>query len=326
MKNSDRSNQNLPECNHKNMIQEGGSVVCKDCGLILEEGITFEKGMPVTTFYKDSQREYERTIRIKDSRAIQDPTIKQKYDKIKTLDIWYRDAQSSFGQQNQTIELLKSYGIGLNIDNAKYQEIKERYLSFNKKHRKTYQNMVIIFLAIVWMKIKETTSVRIERFIEVCVELGHKINKKMLNNAMLKVKKTEKKWQKKFKTPEKLEKEIKNKIKILFQKDLNNITHESVKENVYYESKYYKIKIEMQLLAGKLLDMIPYEKIRNLNYKAFTAGLIYYVGQCLPNRKIFTQSLLEKTTNFSSTTIRKKFHMLKDILGEPQEFRFRLGN
>jgi hypothetical protein len=78
----------------------------------------------------------------------------------------------------------------------------------------------------------------------------------------------------------------------------------------------------MLLIADKLLMQIPYDKLKNLNYKAFTAGLIYYIGQSLEgkeNRKIFTQSLIEETTKFSSTTIRKKFHILKDILGEPIE-------
>ncbi|MFX1310675.1 MAG: hypothetical protein ACFE8C_13315, partial [Promethearchaeota archaeon] len=70
----------------------------------------------------------------------------------------------------------------------------------------------------------------------------------------------------------------------------------------------------------KLLKKISYEELKNLNYKAFTAGLIYYVGQSLKSdkRKIFTQSLIEETTSFSSTTIRKKYHILKNILGLPQ--------
>ena len=77
----------------------------------------------------------------------------------------------------------------------------------------------------------------------------------------------------------------------------------------------------MQLLVDKILNLIPYEQIQNLNYKAFTAGLIYYVGQTLKNRKIFTQSVIEKYSKFSSTTIRKKYHLLKDILGDPQELK-----
>ena len=77
----------------------------------------------------------------------------------------------------------------------------------------------------------------------------------------------------------------------------------------------------MQLLADKLLQIIAYDMILNLNYKAFTAGLIYYIGQTLENRKIFTQSIVEHTSRFSSTTIRKKYHVLVDILGDPQGFK-----
>ena len=74
----------------------------------------------------------------------------------------------------------------------------------------------------------------------------------------------------------------------------------------------------MQLLVDEYLEKIPYDNLRNLNYKAFTAGLIYYVGQTLDNRKVFTQSLIEKTTQFSSTTIRKKYQILKELLGNPK--------
>ena len=76
----------------------------------------------------------------------------------------------------------------------------------------------------------------------------------------------------------------------------------------------------MQLKLDKILNQISYEHIQNLNYKAFTAGLIYYIGQTLENRKIFTQSLIEKYSKFSSTTIRKKYHLLIDLLGDPQEY------
>ena len=76
----------------------------------------------------------------------------------------------------------------------------------------------------------------------------------------------------------------------------------------------------MEVLADKILSIIPYDKIQNLNYKGFTAGLIYYIGQTLDNRKIFTQSIVEQTSRFSSTTIRNKYHVLIDILGDPQEF------
>ena len=271
-------------------------------------------------FYSDSQLDYERRIRKSDSRAMQNPKVKQKYDKIKTLNKWYQDYQSSFAEQKKTIELLKSYGIGLNIDNVKYKEIKDRYLKYNKYHRHTYQNMVIIFLAIVWMAIKDTTNIRVEQFINAAQELGHKINKKMLNNAMHKVKRTEDTFNKQAKTIYDLEKEIKGKIKILFQKDLNQIPYDEV--HSYFESKteYQKLKLEMQKRANKILNEIAYSDIQNLNYKAFTAGLIYYIGQTLENPKIFTQHLIEKSSKFSSTTIRKKFNVLKEILGEPEDF------
>jgi len=178
--------------------------------------------------------------------------------------------------------------------------------------------MVIIFLAIIWIEIKETTNVRVEDFIKTSKELGHKINKKMLNNAMLKVKRTDKRL-KGYKNAVNLEQEIKKKIKILFQKDLNNIQYDRVKQYFDSEQDYMKLRMEMQLIADKVLKIIPYEKIQNLNYKAFTAGLIYYIGQTLENRKIFTQSIVEQTSRFSSTTIRKKYHILIDILGEPDE-------
>ncbi|MCK4781060.1 MAG: hypothetical protein KAT57_12750, partial [Candidatus Lokiarchaeota archaeon] len=193
----------------------------------------------------------------------------------------------------------------------------------NKYHRHNYQNMVIIFLAIVWMEIKDTTNKRIEEFIKVSRALGHKINKKMLNNAMLKVKRTENMLKSK-KTKLDLEKEIKNRIKIVFQKDLNHIPFEVVKEFFTDEVEYEKIKMEMLLLANKILNKISYKQIQNLNYKAFTAGLIYYIGQSLDNRKIFTQSLIERASKFSSTTIRKKYHELKDLIGDPQTLKLQI--
>ncbi|MFW9899469.1 MAG: hypothetical protein ACFFDO_09455 [Candidatus Thorarchaeota archaeon] len=314
MKKLKRENSNN-ECPHTNIKREGRFFVCKDCGLILDETIEFETF--INSQYKESQQDYERSIRIKDSKALQHPTIKQQYNRISTLEKWYRDYETSFTEQRKTIELLKNYGF--NIDQVKFQAIKKRYLKFNRKHRRTYQNMVIIFLAIIWMEIKETTNVRVERYIEVCNELGHKINKKMLNNAMLKVKKTEKMW-KKLKTKADIEKEIKEKIKILFQKNLNNISYDKVRYYMPDKAEYDKLKIDMQLLADNLLKKISYEELKNLNYKAFTAGLIYYIGQTLEKdkRKIFTQSLIEESTSFSTTTIRKKFHILKDILGVPE--------
>ncbi|MFW9786025.1 MAG: TFIIB-type zinc ribbon-containing protein [Candidatus Heimdallarchaeota archaeon] len=320
MKKKRTINSEESKCDHKNIEQNGGYLVCKDCGLIFEDRIAFEEST-TPLLYSDSQINYERKIRSGDSKAIQDPKIKQKYDQIKTLDIWYRDYQSSFSEQKKTIELFKSYGIGLNIDKVKYQEIKDRYLKYNKYHRHTYQNMVIIFLAILWLEIKDTTNVRLEEYIRIARELGHKINKKMLNNAMLKVKRTENTFNKDLKDTSTLEREIKEKIKILFQKDLNNITYDKIKNHFSSKSEYDKLKVEMQLLVAKLLQQIKYSDVQNLNYKAFTAGLIYYIGQTLDNKKIFTQSIIEETTKFSSTTVRKKFNVLKGILGDPQTIK-----
>jgi len=312
-----KNDKELTACPHKNIKQERGYFVCQDCGLISEDYIAFETS-PTSDYFSDSRLEYERKIRTSNSKAIQDPKTKKKYDQINTLNIWFRDYQSSFSEQKKTIDLLKGYGIGLNIDSVKYQEIKAKYLQYNKQHRQTYENMVIIFLAILWMKIKETTNVRIEEFIKKTRELGHKINKKMLNNAMVKVKRTEKRL-KIYESASNLEEQIKNKIKILFQKDLNNILFKDVKQHLSDKTEYDKLKLDMQLIANKILNNIPYDKIQNLNYKAFTAGLIYYIGQSLENRKIFTQSIVERTSRFSSTTIRKKYNLLKNILGDPQE-------
>ncbi|MFW9784269.1 MAG: hypothetical protein ACFFFB_18465 [Candidatus Heimdallarchaeota archaeon] len=310
----------ISDCPHKNVKQEGGDIICQDCGLILEEKLVAENSSSFGEFYSDAQRDYERRIRISDSKALQDPVIKEKYDRIKTLEKWFRDYQSDFTEQKKTIELLKTHGIGLNIDNVKYREIKERYLRYNKYHRHNYQNMVIIFLAIIWLEIKDTTNIRIEEFINVSKELGHKVNKKMLANAMIKVKRTEKIFKEK-KNKSILEKEIKQKIKIVFQKDLNGIPYKEVQDLFSKRSEFEEIKVQMQLMVGKILSQIKYNQIQNFNYKAFTAGLIYYIGQSLPNRKIFTQSLIEKYSKFSSTTIRKKYHTLKEILGDPQELK-----
>ncbi|MFW9940833.1 MAG: hypothetical protein ACFFFT_07320 [Candidatus Thorarchaeota archaeon] len=308
------------ECQHKNVKREGGELICQDCGLILEEKLASEDNQGYGEFYSDYQRDYERRIRVSDSKALQDPVIREKYERIKTLEKWFRDYESDFTEQKKTIELIKSHGIGLNIDNVKYREIKERYLRYNKYHRHNYQNMVILFLAIIWLEIKDTTNIRIEEFIRVSKELGHKINKKMLANAMLKVKRTEKMLKEK-KNASLLEKEIKHRIKIVFQKDLNSIPYKEVQDSFSNKSQFEKTKIDMQLLVDKILNLIPYEQIQNLNYKAFTAGLIYFIGQTLTNRKIFTQSIIEKYSKFSSTTIRKKYHLLKEILGDPQKFK-----
>jgi len=316
LNNPNQRNQKNSKCEHTNVKRDSGFLVCQDCGIVLDESIDFVDTIPIDDQYKESQLDYERNIRIRDSKAKQDPLIKQQYEKIALLERWYRDYQTSFSEQRKTIELLKSYGI--NIDKIKYETIKKSYLKYNRNHRKSYQNMVIIFLAIIWMEIKDTTNIRIERYIEISNELGHKINKKMLNNAMLKIKKSEKLW-KKFKSTDDIEKEIKNRIKILFGKDLHNIPYEKVADHIPSKSEYNKLQVEMQLIADRLLNEISYNHLKNLNYKAFTAGLIYYVGKCLENRKIFTQSLIEEATKFSSTTIRKKFHTLKDILGPPKQ-------
>jgi hypothetical protein len=321
-------------CLHKNMKRGKGHYHCQDCGKRLsikeyyklkkakesppEQDLTFEK--PVNDFYSESQIDYERKIRFGDSKALQDPVIKEKYDRLKTLEKWFRDYESDFTEQKKTIELLKGHGIGLNIDNVKYREIRDIYLRYNKYHRHNYQNMVIIFLAIIWMEIKDTTNVRIDEFIEVSKELGHKINKKMITNAMLKVKRTENLILEK-KSASELEKEIKEKMKVVFQKDINSIPFEEVKQFFQSPSEFEKRKITMQLIADKILRQISYTQIQSLNYKAFVAGLIYYISQTFEDRKIFTQNLIEKYTKFSSTTIRKKFHTLIETLGDPQKFQ-----
>ncbi|TKJ18416.1 MAG: hypothetical protein CEE42_16485 [Promethearchaeota archaeon Loki_b31] len=317
MNDNKKNGKELTACSHKNVKQERGYFVCQDCGIILEDYVAFETSTP-SNYFSDSRLEYERKIRTSSSKAIQDPKTKKRYDQINTLNIWFRDYQSSFSEQKKTIDLLKGYGIGLSIDSVKYQEIKAKYLQYNKHHRQTYENMVIIFLAIVWMEIKETTNVRIEEFIKRTRDLGHKINKKMLNNAMIKVKRTERRL-KIDESASNLEEQIKNKIKILFQKDLNNILFRDVKQHLSNKAEYNKLKLDMQLVANKILNKITYEQIQNSNHKAFTAGLIYYIGQSLENRKIFTQSIVERTSRFSSTTIRKRYNVLKDILGDPQE-------
>jgi len=318
---------------HHNFKKEGKRFICQICKKEislreyyrirdkkekdLEKDLSFEETVPLSGIYSNSQRDYERRIKLSDLKALQDPTIKGKYERIKTLNKWFRDYESDFTEQKKTIELLKSHGIGLNIDSVKYKEIKDIYMKYNKRHRYNYENMVIIFLSIVWMKIKDTTNIRIEEFIKISQELGHKINKKMLNNAMLKIKRTEKMLKK---SPANLEQEIKDRIKIVFQKDVNNISYEKIQEHFTDKFQFEKLRIDMLLLADKILSIIPYEKIKSLNYKAFTAGLIYYIGQTIENKKIFTQSLVESATKFSSTTIRKKFHVLKGILGDPHKF------
>ena len=312
MKNLSEENS-IKECPHKNVKADGGFIVCQDCGLTFDENLNFE--VPIN---KQSQLEYERHVKIKVMKSKQDPILKQKYDRLQMLEKWYRDYESSFTEQKRTMEMLKLHGI--NITSTQFLQIKKRYLTFNRKHRKSYQNMVIIFLAIIWLVIKDTTTSRVEKYISILKKLGHRINKKMLNSAMLKMKRTEKHWNK-FKTEVDMEEEIKNRIKVLFQRDLNNISFEMVKEFIPDKSDYEKLKVGMQLLADKFLNEIPYDFLRNLNHKAFTAGFIYYIGQSLNKnrRKIFTQNLIEETTSFSSTTIRKKYNILKEILGTPKE-------
>jgi len=321
-----KNNKNILECSHQNVKQESGYLVCQDCGLILNENVEFENNSKQFDYYDQSQKDYERRIRIRDSRAKQNPKIKQKYEKIKTIDKWFKDYETSFIDQKKTIDLLRGYGIGLNIDQVKLQEIKERYIRYLKNYKKSYQNMVIIFLAILWMEIKDTTNVRLEEYIEVCNELGHKINKKMLNNAMLKILKSENRWEKKSISKAKLEEQIKKKIKILFQKNINDIRYKEVKEYFDDKQEFNKLKIDMLLRLDKILKVISYSQIKNLNYKAFTAGLLYYIGQSLgkENKKIFIQSLIETVTNFSSTTIRKKYHLLIDLLGEPEDIKSKI--
>jgi transcription initiation factor TFIIIB Brf1 subunit/transcription initiation factor TFIIB len=313
--------ENILECPHNNVKQEGGYLVCQDCGLILDENVEFENNTKQFDYFDQSQKDYERRIRIRDSRAKQDPKIKQKYEKIKEIDKWFKDYETSFIEQKKTIDLLKGYGIGLNIDQVKQQRIKDRYIRYVKKFKKSYQNMVIIFLAILWMEIKDTTNVRLEEYIDVCNELGHKINKKMLNNAMLKILKSENRWKRTSISKAELEEQIKRKIKILFQKNINDIPFGEIKE--YFEDKqeFNKLKINMLLRLDKLLKLIPYSQIKNLNYKAFTAGLLYYIGQSLEKkyRSVFIQKKVEEVTNFSSTTIRKKHHLLLSLLGEPDK-------
>ncbi|MHA1724515.1 MAG: hypothetical protein ACTSYC_09640 [Promethearchaeota archaeon] len=319
------------ECQHSHVKSKEGYIVCEDCGLILSEEADFNEIHYPIDFYKDSQIEYEKEIQRKDFRAIQDPKIKEKFERLKSLDTWYRDPRTVFMEQKKTLELLKNYFPDLKIDSTKFQEIKKRYQKYYRKHKKTYQNMVIIFLAIVWMEIKDTTRIRLEHFIKACNELGHKINKRMLSKAMTRIRKTEQNWSKKKqkqikkqapKIRDTLEHEIKNKIKLLFQQNLNNILFSDVKHVINDEQEHEKLKMKMLLAVNRILNVIPYETIKNLNYKAFTAGLLYYVGKIFKRGKInpFTQYLIQKVTKFSSTTIRKKYHFLVNLLGEPEKF------
>ncbi|TFF86308.1 MAG: TFIIB-type zinc ribbon-containing protein [Promethearchaeota archaeon] len=111
MKKQNKKDNGDSECKHENVREEGGDLICQDCGLILDDKRPYKESSDSHYFY-DSQYDYERRIRKSDSRAMRDPKVKQKYDKIKTLNKWFRDYQSSFAEQKKTIELLKSYGIG----------------------------------------------------------------------------------------------------------------------------------------------------------------------------------------------------------------------
>jgi len=116
-----KSNNSDNECTHKNINKESGFLVCQDCGLILDENIAFET--PINGKYDKyvgSQQEYERNIRIRDSKALQHPTVKKQYERISTLKKWYRDYETSFTEQRKTIVLLKNYGF--NINNTKYND------------------------------------------------------------------------------------------------------------------------------------------------------------------------------------------------------------
>ena len=68
----------------------------------------------------------------------------------------------------------------------------------------------------------------------------------MLNNAMLKVLKSEDQWKKRSINIYELEKQIKNKIKILFQKNLNDLSFESINELKIGKEEFNKLKIEIK--------------------------------------------------------------------------------
>ena len=317
-------------CPHKNLLRDKGHIVCKDCGLVLGEDITILKdNIQYSNELENQQRVYEYRIKKLDKAALQDPIIKQKYDRIKKLGKWYKDSKTSFARQKSEIDLLRGYNI--QIDSVQFESIKRKYLSYLKNFRKPFQNMILIFLAIIWAEIKNSTNIRIERYIEICNELGHKINKKMLNNALIKVstikvkKKKDKDEVLKFIKKEKkqlkleLEKKLKEQIKFLFNREINKIPYNLVSYYIDSEEKFENMKIQMQLLAYKVLKLIPYRKINSVNIKAFVSGFIYYIAQISPFKKIFTQKVIadEEVSDFSATTIRKQFNYIKQFLGEP---------
>lgn len=317
-------------CSHKNLVRERGHIICKDCGLILSEDITILKdNFPYSNELENRQRVYEYRIKKLDKAALQDPIIKLKYDKIKKLGKWYKDSKTSFTRQKSEIDLLKGYNI--QIDSIQFESIKRKYLSYLKNFKKPFQNMILIFFAIIWDEIKDSTNIRIERYIAICNEIGHKINKKMLNNALIKVStikvkkkkdidnvlKSIKKEKKQLKLE--LEKKLKEQIKFLFNREINRIPYHLVSYYIESEEKFENMKIQMQLLAFKVLKLIPYKFINSVNIKAFTAGFIYYIAQISPFKKIFTQKIIadEEVSDFSATTIRKQFNYIKQFLGEP---------
>ena len=64
------------ECSHDNVQEDGGYLVCQECGMVIEDKMAFER--PITSNdYSESQRDYERKIKIRDSKAKQDPKIKE---------------------------------------------------------------------------------------------------------------------------------------------------------------------------------------------------------------------------------------------------------
>lgn len=317
-------------CSHKNLLRNRGHIVCKDCGLILSEDITILKdNFPYSSELEKQQRIYEYRIKKLDKAALQDPIIKLKYDKIKKLGKWYKDSKTNFARQKSEIDLLKNHNI--HIGSVQFESIKKKYLTYLKNFKKPFQNMILIFFAIIWDEIKDLTNIRIERYIEICNEIGHKINKKMLNNALIKVNtikvkkkkdidnvlKSIKKEKKQLKLE--LEKKLKEQIKFLFNREINRIPYHLVNYYIESEEKFENMKIQMQLLAFKVLKLIPYKFINSVNIKAFTAGFIYYIAQISPFKKIFTQKIIadEEVSDFSATTIRKQFNYIKQFLGEP---------
>ena len=93
------------KCPHKNVKQEGGELVCKDCGLILEEKLASEYLNSYGGYNSDSQRDYEKRIRTGDSKALQDPIIREKYERIKTLvrERKIEDAQKLYFEQQSKL-------------------------------------------------------------------------------------------------------------------------------------------------------------------------------------------------------------------------------